>query len=103
MSSEPALYSWPPTAVVFDCDGLLMDPEPCWTVADMYLRACELLGVAPADTPAFEGLGDRPAVRAGRWGTGRRGADAAQAGVGAPAAPAGGGEWLAAGRAGRRV
>jgi HAD superfamily hydrolase (TIGR01509 family) len=30
---------WSPTAVVFDCDGLLMDTEPCWTVAETELFA----------------------------------------------------------------
>ena len=39
MTPEPALYSWQPRAVVFDCDGLLMDTEPCWTVAETELFA----------------------------------------------------------------
>jgi HAD superfamily hydrolase (TIGR01509 family) len=28
---------WIPDAVVFDCDGLLVDTEPCWTVAEAEL------------------------------------------------------------------
>ncbi|MGQ0839457.1 HAD family hydrolase [Actinokineospora sp.] len=41
MTSERAvpLYDWIPGAVVFDCDGLLMDTEPCWTVAETELFA----------------------------------------------------------------
>ena len=42
-----ACHPWPvttpfgrrPEAVVFDCDGLLMDTEPCWTVAETELFA----------------------------------------------------------------
>lgn len=31
---------WTPRGVVFDCDGLLVDTEPCWTLAEaeMFLR-----------------------------------------------------------------
>lgn len=30
---------WRPAAVVFDCDGLLVDTEPCWSVAEAELFA----------------------------------------------------------------
>ena len=30
---------WVPGAVVFDCDGLLVDTEPCWTVAEAEMFA----------------------------------------------------------------
>lgn len=39
MASEVTLFDWRPKAVVFDCDGLLMDTEPCWTVAETELFA----------------------------------------------------------------
>ena len=36
----PAVFAgWTPLAVVFDCDGLLVDTEPCWTVAETELFA----------------------------------------------------------------
>ncbi len=36
---EGPLANWIPAAVVFDCDGLLVDTEPCWTVAETELFA----------------------------------------------------------------
>ena len=33
------LEQWQPKAVVFDCDGLLMGTEPCWTVAETEIFA----------------------------------------------------------------
>ena len=36
---EDVFSSWQPQAVVFDCDGLLVDTEPCWTIAETELFA----------------------------------------------------------------
>jgi HAD superfamily hydrolase (TIGR01509 family) len=33
------LDGWRPDAVVFDCDGLLMDTESCWTIAERAMFA----------------------------------------------------------------
>ena len=38
------LGGWVPTAVVFDCDGLLMDTEPCWSIAETEVFARRGLG-----------------------------------------------------------
>jgi HAD superfamily hydrolase (TIGR01509 family) len=43
------LASWRPDAVVFDCDGLLIDTEPCWTVAETELFARRGLGFGPEE------------------------------------------------------
>ena len=49
--SEPgglgARVGWVPGAVVFDCDGLLVDTEPCWTVAETEVFARRGLGFGP--------------------------------------------------------
>jgi HAD superfamily hydrolase (TIGR01509 family) len=37
MPTTNPLRDWRPRAVVFDCDGLLMDTEPCWTIAETEL------------------------------------------------------------------
>src|SRR6476646_9603286 len=51
MSSDltAELASWRPDAVVFDCDGLLIDTEPCWTVAETELFARRGLGFGPEE------------------------------------------------------
>jgi HAD superfamily hydrolase (TIGR01509 family) len=50
MSSElsPGLLAWTPVAVVFDCDGLLVDTEPCWTIAETAIFASRGLDFGPA-------------------------------------------------------
>jgi HAD superfamily hydrolase (TIGR01509 family) len=40
---------WRPDAVVFDCDGLLVDTETCWTVAETELFARRGLPFAAAE------------------------------------------------------
>jgi beta-phosphoglucomutase-like phosphatase (HAD superfamily) len=40
---------WTPAAVVFDCDGLLMDTESCWTVAESAVFARRGLGFGPEE------------------------------------------------------
>jgi HAD superfamily hydrolase (TIGR01509 family) len=37
--STAGIMDWTPSAVVFDCDGLLVDTEPCWTIAETQLFA----------------------------------------------------------------
>jgi beta-phosphoglucomutase-like phosphatase (HAD superfamily) len=39
--------SWKPAGVVFDCDGLLVDTEPCWTVAETEVFARRGFGFGP--------------------------------------------------------
>lgn len=42
------MMDWTPAAVVFDCDGLLVDTEPCWTIAETELFARHGLQFGPA-------------------------------------------------------
>lgn len=44
-----------PAGVVFDCDGLLMDTEPCWTVAESAVFAARGLPYGPAEKARFIG------------------------------------------------
>lgn len=44
-----SFIDWTPTAVVFDCDGLLMDTETCWTVAERAVFARRKLGFGPEE------------------------------------------------------
>ncbi|GLY02651.1 MULTISPECIES: HAD family phosphatase [Actinoplanes] len=44
---DRAFRTWRPDAVVFDCDGLLMDTEPCWTVAETAIFARRGLPFGP--------------------------------------------------------
>jgi HAD superfamily hydrolase (TIGR01509 family) len=42
------MLDWTPSAVVFDCDGLLVDTEPCWTIAETELFARHGLQFGPS-------------------------------------------------------
>jgi HAD superfamily hydrolase (TIGR01509 family) len=44
-----------PEGVVFDCDGLLVDTEPCWTVAESAVFAARGLPYGPAEKALFIG------------------------------------------------
>ncbi len=59
-----------PAGVVFDCDGLLVDTEPCWTVAESAVFAARGLGYGPAEKAAFIGksVGATVALMAERFG-----------------------------------
>jgi HAD superfamily hydrolase (TIGR01509 family) len=47
---------WIPQAVAFDCDGTLVDTEPCWTHAQTELFATRGLAFTPAHERAFYGM-----------------------------------------------
>lgn len=44
-----------PSGVVFDCDGLLLDTEPCWTVAETAVFATRGLPYGPEQKALFIG------------------------------------------------
>ncbi len=71
---------WRPRAVVFDCDGLLVDTEGCWTAAETELFARRGQPFAAADKAALIGVSvpDACALLAARFGDGT-GAEAVQA------------------------
>lgn len=47
---------WRPRAIVFDCDGLLVDTEGCWTIAETELFRARGLTYAPDDQEALIGI-----------------------------------------------
>ena len=69
------LDGWVPAAVVFDCDGLLMDTEPCWSVAETEVFARRGLGFGPEQKAmvigrTLEDAGERMARAFGEPGQG---------------------------------
>ena len=49
------LFAMRPAGVVFDCDGLLVDTEPCWTVAESAVFAARGLPYGVAEKALFIG------------------------------------------------
>ncbi len=47
---------WRPRAIVFDCDGLLVDTEGCWTVAESELFRVRGLTYSTTDKEAMIGI-----------------------------------------------
>ena len=50
-----ALFASRPEGVVFDCDGLLVDTEPCWTVAESAVFAARGLPYGTKEKALFIG------------------------------------------------
>jgi HAD superfamily hydrolase (TIGR01509 family) len=63
---------WRPRAVVFDCDGLLVDTETCWTAAETELFAARGLPFSEADKATLVGVSvsDACALLVRRFGDG---------------------------------
>ena len=63
---------WSPAAVVFDCDGLLVDTESCWTAAESELFARRGLTFSDAEKAQLIGASIPSACAwlAGRFGDG---------------------------------
>jgi HAD superfamily hydrolase (TIGR01509 family) len=56
MAERDEALGWPrPAAIVFDCDGLLVDTEPCWTVAESAVFASRGLPYGTAEKALFIG------------------------------------------------
>ena len=56
MAEPDEALGWPrPAAIVFDCDGLLVDTEPCWTVAESAVFAARGLPYGPTEKALFIG------------------------------------------------
>ncbi|MFT4110027.1 HAD family hydrolase [Propionicimonas sp.] len=53
--SDRGLDGLRPAGIVFDCDGLLMDTEPCWTVAETAVFAARGLPYGPDEKARFIG------------------------------------------------
>ena len=49
MIARSEVRQWLPAAVVFDCDGLLVDSEPCWSVAQREVFARRGRGFTPRE------------------------------------------------------
>jgi HAD superfamily hydrolase (TIGR01509 family) len=66
-----ALAGWKPDAVVFDCDGLLVDTEPRWTIAEAEMFRRHGLGFGPEQKALLIGTstGDAGEIMAGLFGT----------------------------------
>lgn len=56
LRSPPVFGDWRPRAIVFDCDGLLVDTEGCWTIAETELFSARGLTFAAADKEALIGV-----------------------------------------------
>jgi beta-phosphoglucomutase-like phosphatase (HAD superfamily) len=64
------LNGWRPAAVVFDCDGILMDTESCWTVAETAMFAKHGFSFTLDDKASLLGRStpDAALVMAGKFG-----------------------------------